>query len=136
MANHGFVTTKRTIDSNRITTILNDLSVNKFNNLVTVKYDDNYWQIIPISVKYGSAISIWKTSRRKLEARHAPGDFMRWVFAVALNEIALEYDGIISDEGISDRWKGEANLYPTFLSYVKASCNNNLSLVKMILLLY
>jgi len=64
--------------------------------------------------------NIWVASRRKLETRHSHGDVNSWTQAVVLNELAVLYDGLLSDEGVPDIWKGTARKYPTLGSYMKA----------------
>jgi hypothetical protein len=41
-----------------------------------------------------------------------------WTQTVVLNELAVLYDGLLSDEGVPDIWKGNARKYPTLSSYM------------------
>lgn len=67
-------------------------------------------------------------SGRKLTMRHGGGsDFAWWLDAAILNEVSVVYDGIISDEGISDKWKGEPEKYddwPTYRNLLKCDLYN------------
>lgn len=69
-----------------------------------------------------NSFQIWLPTSRKVEIRHshhAPvSDFMWWVDASITNEIALAFDGTISDEGVEERWKGEPDYCPHFKDYL------------------
>lgn len=130
MANHGFCKTRKVMKPEDITVMFADMNARLFKGNLQVEYhigDEHSWgphvwvleYISPEDQqKYASRVC-WLNTRRSFEIRHGGGgDFDWWLDSAVLNEVAVRYNGTISDEGISDKWNGEPNKYDTFKSYV------------------
>lgn len=119
MANYAFVTTRRKMDPDRITEIIQDFNIKKLHRNLTIDRTENFWQLtyeeLPSFSGYRTCTLV---SPRRFQMRHNCGSpFMMWVDSFICNEVALEYDGTLSDEGISDRWKGRKGHYSSFKKY-------------------
>ena len=123
MANHGFVKSKKTISPEQIDEMLERINHSHFKgNLVVTNSDNESWNVEYISngQKYASRY-FWLKTKRTVEISHGGGggDFAWWLDNTIINELALMCDGTISDDGISDKWKGEQNYHPTYISFLK-----------------
>lgn len=120
MANHGFITTKRQLTVEKLKAALDEINKRRFRGLLELPPDGDSGFVI--TVKDLVERPIWVASRRKIEIRHScgGGDFAWWIDAVVLNDLALAFDGVISDEGVGDKWRGVENKYPRYLDFKKA----------------
>lgn len=61
----------------------------------------------------------WLNTRRSWEIRHSGGggNFVWWIDSVVTNEVAVRFDGTISDEGVGNKWKGEPGKYKNFQEF-------------------
>lgn len=120
MANHGFVKTKRFMNFDRVQNLLEDLNLRLFNNKLQI---ESFFQKekpnIGWNVKYEDygSLSFWLNSFRFFEIRHSSNGFMWWIDSVILNEIAVCFNGIISDEGVSEKWYGTRNKHNDFWKF-------------------
>ncbi len=110
MANHGFLTSKKFFKKDKIIIDLKEINKRRFKNFLTIEetqYGTNgAWFIYCKSKRseFPIGFNIWIKSARKIEHRHSSG-FGFYLEEVFTNELGLKYDSILSDEGISDRWK-------------------------------
>lgn len=106
MANHGFLTTKKHLKPDIVDADIREIVSRRFNDKLIVKRDETYWTIEPKdNDDYRFEFSINTVSTRKLEFRHPPSDWAFWAQMVVHNELAVKYDGTISDEGVTEKWK-------------------------------
>lgn len=117
MANHGFITTKRQLTVEKLKAALDEINKRRFRGLLELPKDGDSGFVI--TVKDLVERPIWVASRRKIEIRHGGGggDFAWWIDAVVLNDLALAFDGVISDEGVGDKWRGVENKYPRYREF-------------------
>lgn len=130
---HGFVKTRKWIRPAAIDQMLDELNQSHFLGHLTHEYfyseKSSAWGPHTWIVKYISAPSnrpedewgsrvFWLNTRRSFEIRHGGGtDFIWWIDAVIRNEVALRFNGMISDEGGSGRWAGDVDGYQTFSQF-------------------
>lgn len=119
MANHGFITSKKNFNAEQIRKDLDEINQRRFKGLL--KIENSQWGTKGswfISYKsddqeHPHGFNIWITSLRKIEHRHTHG----WAYYVEIvfsEELAAKYNGTISDEGISDKWKANPLKYPSY----------------------
>lgn len=129
MANHGFLTSRKTFKPDRVFECLNEINQRRFKGTLIISYDkkgssvdSGLWNIAYSKSKHSESFNIWIVNKNKLETRHTQrSDFMWWVKWVLWDELAFSFNGTISDEGIEEKWKGQPNKYPTFSDYIDAS---------------
>jgi hypothetical protein len=117
MGNHGFVTTKKWLTGDRLEKDLKEIIEERFQNKVPYTREDDYFEI---GFNYPWKFGCWIENCHKVEFRNPNADWCWWAMAVIQNELALRYNGLISDEGVGEKWKGVANKYPTFRNYIEA----------------
>jgi hypothetical protein len=62
----------------------------------------------------------WLKTSKSFEIRHGGGGYFPWwVDSIITNEIALRFDGTISDDGVGEKWKGEEGYCKEFIEYLK-----------------
>jgi hypothetical protein len=107
MANHGFVKTKKPMTPDAIQAILEELNVSTFKNGFKIERDDKFWNLsYPSNERNYGYRSCWLETKRTFEMRHSGGaSFIWWADSVILDTIARKFDGTISDEGHSNKWK-------------------------------
>jgi hypothetical protein len=134
MSNHGYVTSRKHLSPERVRKVFGVLNERIFRNRLRVDYNyspepdtsawgQHVWELTiprsPGEPPYAQRIC-WLASRRKFEIRHGGTDFAWWLGSAVINEIALAFDGTISDDGVTERWKGEPNKYDKFTEYADA----------------
>lgn len=111
MANHGYVKTKKPMTPAGIRAILDELNATTFKNCFEIEQIANdSWFRLTARVANGKGIwgerSCWLYTKRTFEMRHGGGTaFIWWADGVILDEIARRYNGTISDDGVSNKWK-------------------------------
>lgn len=128
MANHGFVTVRMKLTPERVDKDIREIVKRRFKNALMVEgpslFDDKKTHGWMLSVKDQDnwQFSIWLSSPRKLEFRHPLGaEWLWWAQVLVMTEeLAVKYHGIISDEGVGEKWKGNPLKYPTFESWLDA----------------
>ena len=117
MANHSFVTTKKWLKPDRVEEDLKYILEKRFGDTISYTRDGDYFTV---GFEYPWRCEFWVENVHKLEWRNGGPDWCWWVQCILHNEFALLYNGTISDEGVSEKWKGTQNKYPTFKSYLNA----------------
>lgn len=115
MANHGYVTTRKRLNGDKLAGMLAEINRDRFRGSLVIQREDDSF-----SVQYeedGPARCLWLASRRKIEFRHGPDPLLWWVEAVVMNDLALKVGGKISDDGVDQQWEGEEGKYPTFVAW-------------------
>lgn len=140
MANHGFVTTRKTLTPEMVDRDIREIVERRFKNKLEIKYDKvsenspkkgTYdiwagWEFhLPIPSKNDKRdwyydFTAWIMSPHKLEFRHPHADWAFWAQSCVLQEeLAYRYNGIISDEGVSERWKSSPERLKKYATYRK-----------------
>lgn len=127
MANHGYITTKKHLTTELLTAALNKISRERFGGKIRVEgpfpdAEDNWGHGTHlVHVAEGVSYPVWLSSHRKIEICHGPGTIVYWwVETVIINDLAVAFNGDISDDGVGRMGKGEPGKYPTFTSYLDA----------------
>jgi hypothetical protein len=121
MANHGFVKTKKFMDGENVHELLTHLNETIFKNVLKIEQEDLFWAVECKDETIFGYRKFWLNTKRTLELRHSGADeFFQWVGVVILNEIAVKFNGKISDEGCEESWEGKPNKYPEFINWVEA----------------
>ena len=126
MANHGFVTTRKWLNPEQIRQDLEEIIDRRFKGKLQIceegsAEDVPFWcQIEPKNMNepWEYKFSVQLTTGRKLEFRHPPNDWAFWAQVVFQNELGEKYEGMISDEGVEERWRPIAEKFPTYKSWV------------------
>lgn len=147
MANHGWVKSKKVIPPELISAILDDMNKNLFKGNLKIEYlistpeSPNYgehtWVLRYVSdgQEWASRVC-WLETPKKFEMRHGGGTkFAWWIDTAILNEVAVKTNGIIGDDGIEEKIKGEPNKYDAFKNYLylDSSQINNPKVVSFLL---
>lgn len=123
MANHGFVSSKKHFKAKQVAKDLQEINERRFKGLL--KIEDSHWGengswMISYQVEghsYPFAFNIWIASPRKLEHRHTHG-WAAYVEIVFAEEIGAKYNGDMSDEGVSGKWKPNPNKYSSYKAWL------------------
>jgi len=117
MANHGFVTTNKWLTQDKVKEDIEEIISRCFKNKIFLVINgDNSFSI---GFEYPWNITCWFENCHKVEFRNPAPDWCWWIMFVIQNELAIKYNGLISDEGTGEeKWKGIPNKYPTFKSYL------------------
>jgi len=125
MSNHAFVTSYKHFNGDQIEKDIQEILIRRFNNKIGYTRKNNYFEIgFGDEPKHPWSFTMWIASRRKLEFRHPNGDWNHWIFSVVQDELACKYGGMISDEGVGGRWRGEQYRHPTFRSFLDEAYKN------------
>ena len=143
MANHGYVTTRNIIKPEAMTDLLNKLNQERFHGILKIEYffaarhqnSHHSWEIkcelqVPNceGATYEERRVCWLNTPHKFEMRHGGGgDFIWWIDCVITNELALVFNGTISDDGGGEKWKGKEGYCPTYRDYVESMWRHNKS---------
>ena len=128
MANHCSVKTKKLMSAKKISDLLADLNMRCFKGNLHIEYykgENGSWgpdvwdlEYLSIGQSFGTRVC-WLNSNRSFEIRHGGGgDFIWWVDNVITNEVAVVFNGIISDDGVEEKWPGVPNKYDSFKKYL------------------
>lgn len=123
MANHGWVKTRKTMDREKILSMFEEMGSSIFKGGMIAEYNDQE-QVFVVRLAYGGNLwarkICWLETSRHFEIRHRSGSaFEWWIDTAILNEVAVRFNGTIGDDGVSDKWKGEAGKYNKFSDYLK-----------------
>ena len=128
MANHGFVTTRRILRFDRVHADLSEIVQRRFKGKMQINgpHEEDgvvMWVMQPCKESISGIVhgfQVWLSTSRKLEFRHPFNDWAFWAQVVVINELGARYNGIISDEGVSEKWKPDPKKYPTYKSWADA----------------
>jgi hypothetical protein len=114
------MTTRKQLTPDKVDRDIKEIVERRLGSIVEVTFETytkepvrgDYWAGWRFSPKEGTVkegyrfeFGAWLNSRRKMEFRHPHGDWSWWAQMIIQDELALKYDGTISDEGVSERWK-------------------------------
>lgn len=117
MGNIGSITTRRWIKVEQLADDLKAIIASKFDGKLPIKKEFSYFTI---GFEHPWCIELWLENCHRIEFRAPLPKWSWWVRCVIENELALLYNGWISDEGVSERWRGVPDKYPRFRDYMKA----------------
>ena len=131
MSNHGYVKSRKFMRPEEISKIIEEINQTRFKGNLVVEYHkhtpeepgwgEHTWIISYISSEDKNEYIrkvCWLETSRTFEMRHGGGgDFAWWLDRVIVNEVALFYDGVITDDGDGSKDKGKPNYYLTFLEF-------------------
>lgn len=131
MANHARVKTKKKMTAENVTAVLNSLNERIFKGKFSVEYScedgDHIW-----SITYENYVHriCWLNTSRHFEIRHGcRGQFDWWADFAITNEIAVIFNGTITDDG-----GGKIESYPSrfdsFQDYLTGLYSNSRPEVK------
>lgn len=121
MSNHGYVKTEKSMSQEKVTKLLNDLNETHFKGNLKIELceppniDEDklvFWELTYVGndgKQYGMR-QCWLNTQKSFEIRYCgpAGDFIWWVGSVITNEIAVQFNGIITDDGFNEEVKGES----------------------------
>lgn len=120
MGNIAYITTRKQIKSYDMMSLLDKINKKRFNGKITITPAHDGWEIsYGKDGTYGWGFWIHPDSPRKLACKHPIGSWMGYVFVVFQEELAKLTNGILSDEGVSDRWKPKPHKYPSYQSWIE-----------------
>lgn len=128
MANHGYVKTRKHMTVPKVLALLKRLNQHTFKGCLQVENWTNEGGVPTFLVQYVSKKDcviysqrrFWLNTRQNFEMQHRfMSDFDAWVDALICEAVGLEFNGIISDDGCSDKWLPCPDRYPTFEDYAK-----------------
>jgi hypothetical protein len=123
MANHGGIIHNKTLSSDGLKIMLDEINAHRFENKLEISRNEDDSFLINVFKGFGPLI--WIESDTKIETRHGGGsDLQWWVDFVFTNELAFKVNGYIIDDGDDEESDGVENKYPTFLSYIHAHCKH------------
>jgi hypothetical protein len=116
MANHGFISTRRNLTPEILYDALVGISRERFDGKIEIVRDTGWgWGSCSIRIADDQSCPYWLKSRRKIETAHKCwGSLGWWIQTVFINDLAVRFDGTISDEGVREKWRGRKGKYPTF----------------------
>lgn len=137
MANHAYVTTRRKMTAEVISSIIDRLNTTIFKGCVKVEYHkatkeepgwgQHTWQLTAIGAdgkEYGNRVC-WLEDERHFEMRHGGGtNFIWWIDCAICNEVALHYNGTWTDDGTDMKEKGIEGKYRRFRAFQRRWCGN------------
>ena len=119
-----------------ISQLLDELNKTHFKGGFKIEYhkgDKNSWGPHVWMLKYpskennvdwGSRIC-WLNTSRSFEMRHGGGsDFIWWVDSLILANIAVYFNGRISDDALEGTWSGKPDEINTFTKYMQRRVNH------------
>jgi hypothetical protein len=127
MSNVAFVKTKESMDSDAVHETLLQLNVDRFKGNLTIERDHDVWLLSYDAMIDGERWTVaqmrlvlhGKKVKKKISMPHARGgDFAFWIDCSVLNELSVRFNGIISDEGISEKWYGVPGKYAKFSDFM------------------
>jgi len=120
MSNWGYVTTKKTMNHKRIESIFDRLNISHFNGLLAYNGsvgDDSscsyYWDL---SIDGTHVRGCWLKTSRTWIISHGGNNFMWWVDLLITHTIAMEFNGVITDDADDEKTNPEPEKYNTYES--------------------
>lgn len=126
MANYGFLTTRYKLTADRVHADILDIVRIRFRDLLQVQRRDfnkreTLWGVQPkraVRDAYMYEFEARLLTPHKMQFRHPPNQWAFWAQVVITNDLALRYNGLISDEGVCEKWRGKPGVYPTYRSWL------------------
>src|SRR3972149_1742680 len=145
MANHGFITTKQKVTGAKLAAALQEINERRFDGKLKISHDPKSgWDgpktpTFEIELWEGEGYTLhrlfWLATPHKIEHRHGPGgDFAWWIEDTFANELALMFNGTLSDEGVGEKWKGEKDWCPTFRHFLASHVRPDTDIVRKVAL--
>lgn len=130
MANNGWVTSRKKITAEKISSILNDLNARLFKHNLLIEIHKGTpespgwglytWMLSYVSDQEYASRVCWLETNRKFVMSHGGGsDFAWWIDTAILNEVALQVKGIIRDEADDRKQAPIANQYDNLQKYLE-----------------
>lgn len=117
MGNIAYVTTKKHVKSYDVFSLLEKINEKRFGGKMVITQGAKFaWDISHPDI----IDSLWfhRDSAKKIACKHPHDPWMRYVFIVYQEELGLLTEGIMSDEGVSERWSPNPNKYPNYKSWI------------------
>jgi hypothetical protein len=147
MANHGFLTTRKQLTPEQVDRDIKEIIERRLGGIIKVTFDtykdepskDGHWAGWQFKPKEGTVkeghfeFGAWLNSRRKMEFRHPHGEWSWWAQMILQQELALKYNGTISDEGVEERWKvtpRQIKKYFHYRDWVFRNCDQTQDVVR------
>lgn len=130
MANHGYVKTRKAMPAAEISQLIADLNTSLFRGVLNIDYsasdgtDGAYGPHTWVLAYRARNIDwvrrvCWLESPTHFEMRHGGGSRLAWWMDTAiLNEVAVRFDGDITDDGNEGKWQGVPDKYNKFSDYM------------------
>ncbi len=129
--NHGHVTTKKKMTPVLVSDLLNQLNRDLFKEVMTIEYIKNSNKPIHVwSLYYGDEfwVMCWLNTSKKFEISYGGRLFTWWMSEIISNELALKFDGIITDEKNKKKGKKELKSYQEYIEkYLKIDSSKDQS---------
>ncbi len=147
MANHGFVNFPNgTPDPNDITNVVRNFLYEKFGDQFEISYNESNkrWFVEFGEGEYGKDRdhllnqSFFLNEEGQLEIRHGHygREYANWIDYCIRAIVAKEFDGFITDEGISERIPVEEKRMKSFEEYIEPSVYRKWAFIKEELSIY
>ncbi len=120
MGNICTIKSRKKLKYDQVTADLHEINRRCFKSLLEIQevLEFNCWNIC-FNGNVGFTIHKSPTYKGRLTLKHGR-HWWTWVDVVVTNELALKYNGSITDEGVSGSWKGEPGKYPNIRSWFEA----------------
>jgi len=126
MSNHAYVKTKLKMSPEKITSLVEHLNNTIFKNCLKIEHGKGGWgkytwqvSVLPDEATELNERIFWINDSKHFEIRHGGGgNFIWWIDTIITNEIALKFNGIITDDGHGDKVKPERK-YNSFRKFNK-----------------
>lgn len=130
MANHGYVKTRKVMSAVEVTQLLDALNTSLFRGVLDIThsesdgtdgaYGPHTWLLIYTARNIDWVRRVcWLESPTHFEMRHGGGSKLAWWMDTAiLNEVAVRFDGVITDDGGEDKRQGVPDKYNRFSDYM------------------
>jgi len=114
LGNLAYIKTRLPVEFQQLRKDLEEISEKRFNGTLVFSpwAVGDGWSITFLG--YNRHISAYLESPHEIHIAHSAGDLLWWIDFVITNDLALKYDGEISDDAVGETWKGEPGKYPTF----------------------
>lgn len=130
MANHGYVKTRKPMLAVEVTQLLDELNTSLFSGVLDIDYSESdgtggtygrhTWLLVYRSrnIEWVRRVC-WLNSPMHFEMRHGGGSRLAWWMDTAiLNEVAVRFDGDITDDGCGGEEPGVPGKYNKFSDYM------------------
>ena len=118
MANHGWITSKKKMNKEVISQLINDLNNRLFKNNLSIELQNDLWLVSYFSEEspYTFATrNCWLEKPTKFVMEHSGGSvFAWWIDSVILNEVAVKFNGTICEDGTDSKTQGTPNKFDSF----------------------